>query len=64
MKYLKSVFESLDSDGYKIIDRKKLVDALNESDRLRDIMDKPAVLKPKITSSSSSSSSLSMNPNQ
>ena len=55
MKYLKGVFESLDSDGYKIIDRKKLVNALNESDRIRDIMDKPAVLKPKISTSSSSS---------
>lgn len=58
MKYLKGVFKSLDSDGYKIIDRKRLVDALNESDRLRDIMDKPAVLKPKISSSSPSSSSI------
>ena len=57
MKYLKGVFESLDSDGYKIIDRKKLVNALNKSDRIRDIMDKPAVLKPKISTSSSSSSS-------
>ena len=53
MKYLKCVFDSLDTDGYKIVDRKKLVEALNESDMLKDMMDKPAVLKPKIPTSSS-----------